>query len=356
MDENTARETVRFIAAIAEETGAREVSIIFHGGEPLLASVSIWEILLNGLSERFGRANLRLSLQSNLWNLTDAHLALFIRYGVKLGTSLDGPREICDLNRGNGYFSRTMAGIRKAQQAGKPVSVITTITRRTMPFAHRILAFLIEEGFPAALHAAIAPIAHQDHAYALSSDEYADLIIGLFPDYVETRGLSRLDPFDHYVRGIALGNPGICAFRDCFGRFLAIAPSGDVTGCQRFAGLRQYRMGNIFQRPTLTKLLRSPAAQRWGERRERVKALCGACEFYSICKGGCPYSAAAAGQDIDPFCDATKRIYTFVQDRLIEEMASSENMAEVLANPTVRGVNPLLRKGRYISLAYEAEE
>ena len=48
MDVRTAEETVGFIHRIAHELDMPGISVIFHGGEPLLAPYEVWETLLEG--------------------------------------------------------------------------------------------------------------------------------------------------------------------------------------------------------------------------------------------------------------------------------------------------------------------
>ncbi len=353
MTAGTARETVRFVLGLAEETGSTSVDVIFHGGEPLTAPTEIWEILLEGLKSGLKGRTLRMSLQSNLWNLTDAYLELFIRYGVRIGTSLDGPEEVCDLNRGKGYFARTRASMLRAEAAGIPVSAIATVTRQTLPFATQILEFFRDNAVPGVLHAAVPELGGADDGFSLSADEYASLIIGLYPWYIENRKRTKNETLDHFVRCLVKGRAEICTFRDCLGMFLAVSPEGDITSCQRLAGKEEYRLGSIFDRPSLAWLMASPAADALRARQERVRRECAACSFYTVCRGGCYYNAAAAGRDTDPRCSAYKKIFSYLQERLAAEMASPENMQEVLRRPFAEGRHPLLRKGGLISLAYD---
>ncbi len=352
MSEETARETVRFMEAVSGETGTDEISVIFHGGEPLLAPLTLWKVLLEELSRTFCGVPLRMSVQSNLWNLTEEHLALFKQYHVRIGTSLDGPKELCDLNRGEGYFEKTFASVRKAQVAGKTVSAIATITKQTLPYAKEILSFFRDQGMPPVLHAAVAAMGKEDDPLALTPQQYANLMTELFPWYVSQRKEMRNETLDRFVQGIVLGNPGVCTFKDCLGMFLAISPEGDIFSCQRLAGKKEFVLGNIFERPTLEKLLQSPAGMKQRARQERVKAACGKCGFYEICKGGCYYNALSSGGDIDPLCEGYKKGYKFVQGQLVGEMAMEENRAELMRHPIAEGKHPLLRKGAYTSLAY----
>lgn len=353
MDGETARAAVRFVRRIADETGADRIRAVFHGGEPLLAPLEVWKILLEGLcGDPAGRPAF-LSLQSNLWNLTDEMLDLLEKYHVRIGTSLDGPEELCDLNRGEGYYARTRASMEKANARGIPVSAIATVTRQTLPRAEEITEYFRSRGIPCVLHAAVDRLEGAENPYSLSPAEYASLITGLYPWYLRHRKEMRIGTLDQFVSAFLTGEAGVCTFRDCLGMFLAVSPTGDITTCQRLAGKDAFRLGNIFDEPTLADLYASPAAQAQQARQERVKAACGGCGFYPVCKGGCYYNAVTGGGDMDPLCEAYKEIFGYVQDRLAAEMASPENREEMLRRPFAPGQHPLLRRGETISLGQE---
>ncbi len=353
MSADTARAVVRFVRRIADETGADCIRAVFHGGEPLLAPVEVWKILLEGLCDDPAGRPAFLSLQSNLWNLTDEYLDLLEKYRVRIGTSLDGPEALCDLNRGRGYFARTYASMQKANARGIPVSAIATVTRQTLPGITEIVEFFRSRGIPCVLHAAVDRLEGEASPYSLTSDEYASLITGLYPWYVSHRKEMRIGTLDQFVSAFLHGEAGVCTFRDCLGMFLAISPTGDITSCQRLAGKDAYRLGNILDGSSLAELYDSPAARAQRERQERVREACAGCGFFPICKGGCYYNAVTGGSDIDPLCGAYKEIMSFVQARLHEEMVSPENREEMQKHPFAEGKHPLLRKGKTISLGQE---
>ena len=355
MDERTARETVRFIQSIAAETSARNLNITFHGGEPLLAPVNVWEVMLNEIQTRLQTYRLNLNMQSNLWNLDDRYLQLLREHHVSIGTSLDGPPEICDMNRGKGYFARTWASVKKANASGCSVSAIATVSRQTLPHVQDIAKYFRNNSMPLVLHGVVAGMDAAEAPCALTPAEYAGMIKELFPWYVKNRKNIKIDTLDYFARGIVTGNPGVCTFRDCLGMFLAISPTGDITSCQRLAGKEAFCMGNIFDRPSLAALYESTAAKKQKERERLVGRRCGECEIYPICKGGCYYSAIACGDGIiDPLCEAYKEIYDFVQEKVFDEMQSAENIDAIAARPAMDDEHPLLRKGAYISLSKDA--
>ena len=350
MDERTAEAAVRFVGRASGECGMTEINVVFHGGEPLLAPVGVWRVLLEGLDGL--DLPVRMSLQSNLWALDDEKLALLQRHRVRLGTSLDGPRDLCDMNRGASYFDHTTAGLEKAEAAGERVGAIATLTRQTLPHAREILAFFRDRNIDPVLHCAIRGMDAPEDPWSLTADQFAEGIIDLFPWYIKNRKHLRVVTLDHFCRGAAHGDAGVCTMADCLGLFLAVSPTGDITSCQRFAGKPEYSLGNVFDEPAVAELFQSPAAGRLLERQRRVVERCRECPYLNICRGGCYYNAIVSGDGvIDPLCDAYKRIYGFLEERLNEEAVSPENIAALRASPARPGQNPLLRSGDYISIA-----
>ena len=351
MDQATAEETVSFIHSIAQELCMTEISVIFHGGEPLLAPVEIWETLLEGLSRSPGGVPVSLSVQSNLWRLDETFIALFKKYRVSVGTSLDGPRSVCDLNRGEGYFDRTMSSVQKAEQCGIQVGAIATLTKQTVPQAREILTFFRDRGLNPVLHAAVKAMNRESDPYSLSANEYADAVIGLYPWYVSNRKYFSVPTLDNYCKAVVLGDPHVCTMCDCLGMFLAISPTGDITGCQRMAGMPAFRYGNVFDRPSMAQLTESDAWKKLENRQRQVSDRCGECAWLDICRGGCYYNALSAGDEVvDPLCGAYKRIYAFLQERVSLEAGSKHNIAAMKRRPPEKDENPFLRDGPYISL------
>ncbi|MFC9297307.1 radical SAM/SPASM protein FxsB, inactivated metallohydrolase extension form [Streptomyces sp. NPDC057011] len=93
----------RIAERLAEHAGAHalpSVTVILHGGEPLLAGPArlrrLCEVLTRGLD---GVTGLDLRIHTNGLRLNEEFLELFDAYGVKVGVSLDGDRAANDRHR-----------------------------------------------------------------------------------------------------------------------------------------------------------------------------------------------------------------------------------------------------------------
>ena len=95
-----AEQTVRFIENIDRRVGSDRIKIAFHGGEPLAAGHDFFRFFLGRLAETFSGRKMDIGLQSNLGLLDDGFCDLFEKHEVSIGTSLDGPENVNDGQRG----------------------------------------------------------------------------------------------------------------------------------------------------------------------------------------------------------------------------------------------------------------
>ena len=121
MTRRTAEAVIEYISDLVKT----DFNLTFHGGEPLLAGKDFYRWILPILRERFG-LSIHIGIQSNLWAVDDEFAELFSKYMLSVGTSLDGPKDMCDGQRGTGYYDKTMAGMELLSRHGVAVKTIAT--------------------------------------------------------------------------------------------------------------------------------------------------------------------------------------------------------------------------------------
>ncbi len=146
MTEQTAEAALRRIAG----TPAREITIEFQGGEPLMNLPVIRYITEN--AERLLRGKrVRFTLVSNLSLMTE-ETALFLREReVSVSTSLDGTRELHNRNRpaadGTSSFDNMLAGKAILERIGIKTGVIETTTAQALTQPERVVRTYAELGW-----------------------------------------------------------------------------------------------------------------------------------------------------------------------------------------------------------------
>lgn len=339
-------ETVREITEWLKDYRSDQVTITFHGGEPLLAGADFYRQALPILSEGLAHLAPTFALQSNLWRLTPELAQILAQYNIPVGSSIDGPEEINDLQRGKGYFKKTMRGYEIARANGLEVRFICTFTSRSVEHKEEIVNFFLQNGFPLKLHPALPSLRNENpKEWALEPEAYGELLVYLLDKYLENLGRIEIMNINDLCKCVFTRHGTVCTYVDCMGTTLAVGPDGSIYPCYRFVGMPEYVMGNVYDRPTSEDLARSDAGKLMQAFKDYVDRECGGCPHIKYCRGGCPYNAIAPTdgeiRGVDPHCVAYKRIFDEINDRVNEELYGSPVMeTEDFGSPLRRKAKP----------------
>ncbi len=338
-------ETIREVVAWLKNFRSDRVTFTFHGGEPLLAGVDFYREALPLLSEGLQELKPEFALQSNLWKMTPELADVLAEYNVPVGSSIDGPQEICDLQRGAGYFEKTMRGYGIAQAHGVSVRFICTFTSHSVKSKEEIFDFFLKNNFTLKLHPALPSLRNKNpEPWTLSPQEYGELLVYLLDKSLEhIRDIDIMNINDLF-RCVFTRRGNVCTFANCMGNTFAIGPDGLIYPCYRFVGMPEYVMGNVYDHPTVDDLAKSNAWKMMFGYKEYVDMACGECKHIRYCRGGCPYNAIAPTngeiQGVDPHCVAYKRIFDEITERLNKEMSESPAMEMGFLSKPKKGARP----------------
>jgi uncharacterized protein len=127
--------TVKAIARFLRGMPLRDpqLSVVWHAGEPLTASIDFYEATFQTLQSDAAPMAFCHHFQTNGMLINDDWCSLFKRWGIRIGISIDGPKEIHDAHRVDrskrGTYDRVMRGIAKLQEREIPFTVIGVLTR-----------------------------------------------------------------------------------------------------------------------------------------------------------------------------------------------------------------------------------
>jgi uncharacterized protein len=340
--------SISFIQKLTEEQKNPKNQITFHGGEPLLAGKEFYKSALSHLTEIFN-CKTNLSIQSNLWLLDDEFSELFKKYHVGIGTSLDGPAHINDIQRSAGYSINTFAGIELLKKQGMSCGCIATFTKQSAEKLEEVFNFFIEKDLHFNVHAAIKPFFQAKDDVFLNPIEFGQMLIRLLELYLKNLNKIQIGTLDTFIKNVANKKSGLCTFTKCLGDYLAIDPKGDLYTCNRFVGNQAFCIGNINKINSFSDITKSAAWQKQQAWQEWIDKECKDCTYKEFCNGGCPYSAFASSNGAlqkDPMCEAYKKIYNYIIDKGAAEFFSDEHM--IVLNQPQKNVrvqyksNPLL--------------
>jgi len=248
-----------------------------------------------------------------------------------LGSSLDGPKELNDYQRGKGYYDRTMKGYETAQAHKVKASFICTFTSHSMKFKEEIFNYFLENNLNLKLHPALPSIRDENPGkWALSPDDYGELLVYLLDQYLENLDRIEIKNIDHLCKSVFTRRGTVCTFVDCMDDTFAVGPDGSIYPCYRFVGMPDWVMGNVTDHPSMDELSESLPWQRLQQYKDYVDVECKRCTYIRFCRGGCPYNALATANGeincVDPHCSAYKKIFKEITHRATKEMLGSANI------------------------------
>jgi uncharacterized protein len=348
-------ETVEDIVAWLKEFRKDPVTFTFHGGEPLLAGAEFYQQALPLLTNELRDLEPNFALQTNLWKLTPDLAEILAKYKIPIGSSLDGPQELNDLQRSEGYYERTMRGYGLAKKHGLQVQFICTFTSHSVQFKEDILKFFMDNRLTLKLHPALPSLkSYEPDRWTLSPEKYGDLLVYLLDKYLENMDQIEVRNINDYARCVLTGRGTVCTFVDCMENTFAVGPDGSIYPCYRYVGMLEYVMGHVRDRPSQEDLIQSAAGVRMQRFKECVDRECKGCKHIRYCRGGCPYNAIARSdgeiEGVDPHCLAYRRIFEEIADRFDQEMMGSLDTDMGLpVRPKAEGggrpaIMPLVRK------------
>ena len=295
-------------AAISEaiELVPKQLWVILHGGEPMLAWPRIEELVL-GTEEFAARAGkvVRFTGQTNMTRLTDRIVSFSEEHDVAWGLSLDGPAHLHDAARvthsGQGSYAMIEQSLRTFPRFVRKSGVMSTITSINQDHLLEVARHVRDLGFPSWDWSLFQPIgrgassamAHElDTARVLSS--WSDLLCAV--EDGEFDGF-RVAPVTKYLENFISG-PGanMCMRGECgAGRdLMSLSADGTIEACDcidRAGPLGN--LGNIASN-TLTDA-RSSERNQQIRSRDVGSTHCSECLWYGVCGGTC--MAHAGGED-----------------------------------------------------------
>lgn len=325
------KQIVRQIKDTLEASSRRKITIIWHGGEPLLWGKENYHEIFAFIKQELADFDVRQSLQTNLSLIDDEYLGLFSHYNVRLGFSLDGTKRIHDRQRvnmdGQPTFDIIMKKLSLCRQRNMNPGCIVVGGRNHIGHIPELYQFMKKHN----LNFKFNPLfisgeakKNQDE-YSITAQEYAQMCIELFDMWFYDSASEIIEAnFVEIASNIATRHTTGCMFSyNCQDNFLAISPNGDVMPCGRFCddNLKQYSYGNLHHE-SLAEVLPRIKQSRIYQRSEYIATSgCKGCKWYNICHGGCLHDSFLRHGDFYSktlLCPAYKLIFAHIEQRMKE--------------------------------------
>ncbi len=301
MDFETGKRALDFLV---ENSGMRRnLEVDFFGGEPLVNFEVCKELVAYARSiEREKKKNFRFTLTTNGVNVNDEVIEWANKECYNVVLSLDGRKEVNDRFRvdrsGKGSYDTIVPNFQKFVKArgGKNYYMRGTFTHYNTDFTKDIFHMADDLGFS---ELSMEPVvADPKSPSALTEDDLPvifDQYEILAKDMIRREKEGHPITFYHYMINLA---EGPCIYKRISGcgsgtEYMAVTAWGDLYPCHQFVGDPAYKLGNIWDGVTNTKL------------RDEFKLCnvyarpdCDNCWAKLYCSGGCAANAYHATGDI----------------------------------------------------------
>lgn len=283
------------------------VSMLWHGGEPLLMGVPFFEQILAFTDELAQQGvSIRHRIQTNLLAWDDELAEILTRLPGNLG--LSSSAEPLGLNDrrlpGDGsYMGRWLDKLAEVQQAGFTPGLVCVVDGRIAK-RPRDAYFYFKNLRPdsGVRFNPLYPRRREETATgpnALSPAAWGRFLIGLWDAWQEDDCAMRVEPLMTWNRAAGGGERrGACDMSGrCASGFLGISPDGTVSHCGRAmdAGILEY--GNLND-DDFDTILESPLRREMLVRTDSLLATdCAGCPWWHLCHGGCAAQSWLHGHD-----------------------------------------------------------
>ncbi|MBL8352843.1 MAG: GRRM system radical SAM/SPASM domain protein [Burkholderiaceae bacterium] len=294
------------------------LTVIWHAGEPLAMPLGFYDEAIAAIGEAAGaHCAVTHALQTNAMLIDDDWCRLFLRHGVRVGVSLDGPAFLHDAHRlsrrGHGTHARAMRGVERLRAHGIAFHAIAVVTAQALAHADAVADFFEALGATElGCNFDEAEGSHGESSVAGREDSHLAFLARLFERAVAGGGRLQVRERSQALRRLAGGMPPLrwrgidypdnaqvqpfaivnVAWNGDFGSF-----SPELLGFTA-PGHGSFTLGNLTQTGYLDSARGEPFERLWAAIRRGTEACRRTCRYFDFCGGGAPVNKLCENGDL----------------------------------------------------------
>ena len=295
-------------------------TIILHGGESGLIPISIWEEMIN-FAKSLG---LRVSVQTNVWSISEELLELIIKEELRIGVSLDGPPELSvlrgvkhDLDWWDTAYENIMEKIEKLSKKGLSPGLIVILHKYNIGTEKR-RKLLIEwaktigevYNITGGLFNPMISFYPAQRKFMPTNNQLFEFYKLQFEEWTKLNAEGKVYswyPTTPVVSALLGLSATPCWMQDCNPyETVVLAINSDGTGL--YICDRTHHIGFFIRTP------------KGGYIRNIIlrETDCKDCKYWEICHGGCPMEAYSSGfwMSKTQYCEAFKEFFEYVEKKI----------------------------------------
>lgn len=304
------------------------VTVLFHGGEPLLLPISYYDELISKWRKQ--RSDIYFGFQTNATLINDEWLNFFEKHRDVCGISisLDGD-EIANSNRvskeGKSTFQDVTRALEQLERRQLTTGMISTLTKNALGREHEL--FSIVSHFSNIRFLKLNPCYDMwpDGSipeWSILPNEYAQFVITFFDIMYKNQYLIKIDvePILSIIKSIEGIENSFCNFCDkkC-NHFLSVYPGGKIIGCDNFS-LEDGLYPDLYSKEAISDFLIEQPQPLFSQL-DALLEKCSSCGYQLICHGGClavrrRYTLYGLNNEAEQYCREMQRTIKYIKNRI----------------------------------------
>ena len=305
-----------------------KLAFAFQGGEPTLAGLDFYRAFIE-LVKKYDRkrAEVSFAIQTNGVLLDDEWAAFLHENHFLVGLSIDGYKDLHDMNRadgkGKGSFQQGMRAAELMTKRKVDFNILCVVNRLTARHVDKVYSFYKKCGFRWLQFIPCLDDIGENRGgnqYSLTPALYEQFLNTLFDrwyaDFMANDGVS-VRHFDNWVT-MMLGHPAeSCSMNGVCASYFVVEADGSVYPCD-FYVLDDWKLGNVVA-DSFAEMRASARAEQFIRESVPVHEKCQECECFQLCRGGCKRDReknADGMPGLNYFCEAHKGFFRYALPRM----------------------------------------
>lgn len=304
------------------------VTVLFHGGEPLLLPISYYEEIIKKWRQK--RDDVYFGFQTNATLINDKWLDFFEEHRdiVGISISLDGDKE-ANSNRvgkdGRPTFSNVIDALDQLQSRSLTTGMISTLTKVALGREQELFELVSQYSNIRFLKLNPCYDMWSDGSvpeWGILPNEYAQYVLNFFDIMFKNQYLKKLDvePILSIIKSLEGIDNSFCNFcnKKC-NHFLSIYPGGRAIACDNFT-LEDGLYPDLYTQNNISELLEKQP-QPLFDQLDSLLEDCRKCGYQAICHGGClavrrRYSLYGKNGEAELYCGEMRRTIEYIKSRI----------------------------------------
>jgi uncharacterized protein len=336
-----------FSAIFASGWANDKMDVVWHAGEPLVLPIDYYDEAVRTIARLTpATTSIRHCFQTNGMLIDADWCRFFASSQANVGVSIDGPRELHDVNRltrsGKSTFAETMAGIRLLQENDVPFHVISVLGDAALDRPRELFEFYRDAGIRNICFN-IEEIEGPNRESSLSRADTRPRFERFLREFWDLTERAKeqyfVREFNEMLRKIivpaevAIPNDLVEPFAilnvDAEGSFTTFSP--ELLG-QESAAYGDFVLGNVW-RTSLEQAYRSEPFRRLARDVTAGVEMCRAsCEYFPICGGGAPsnklYEHGTLATTETMYCQLRTKVVADLALEIVEKSAAAQSAGE----------------------------